>query len=76
MNSHLELSKRPFAAGGRRFALAVLLTCSLSPWVWAETRPAHVAGRFYPAEQTELLDLVNELLERQPAPVISDSPAS
>lgn len=40
----------------------------------AEPRGAKVAGRFYPAERAELLDLVSELLDRQPKPAISQKP--
>ncbi len=40
----------------------------------AEPRAAKVAGQFYPQDRTELLDLVSELLDRQPEPVISQKP--
>ncbi|MDP3703771.1 MAG: AmmeMemoRadiSam system protein B, partial [Candidatus Omnitrophota bacterium] len=53
------------------FLMFTLLACT---GVSAETRPAQVAGQFYPEEQAELLDLVSELLQRQPDPDIADKP--
>lgn len=37
-------------------------------------RTAKVAGRFYPEDQVELLDLVHELLKRQPEPILTRKP--
>ena len=62
MNSRIAL--------GSFLVLALLAGAGVS----AETRPAQVAGQFYPEEQAELLDLVSELLERQPDPVTADKP--
>ncbi len=42
--------------------------------VSAEVRSAKVAGEFYPEERVELLDLVTELLKRQPEPAITAKP--
>lgn len=62
MNSRLDLAS---------FCVVVLLAGAR---VSAETRPAQVAGQFYPEKQTELLELVTGLLERQPAPAITEKP--
>ncbi len=40
----------------------------------AELRTAKVAGQFYPDDPTELLDLIKELLARQPEPATSQKP--
>ncbi len=37
-------------------------------------RTAKVAGRFYPEDQVELLDLISELLKRQPEPILAKKP--
>ncbi len=42
--------------------------------VLAQSRTAKVAGQFYPDDRAELLDLVSELLKRQPAPANSSKP--
>lgn len=57
-----------------------LLLLTLAMWVGqgsplcAEPRSAKVAGRFYPAQRPELLNLVSELLDQQPEPAISQKP--
>lgn len=70
------MSHLPGAAG--RFVLAQLTAIALlagaSPWAAAEPRTPKVAGRFYPANQAELLDLVSGLLDRQPKPPLAQKP--
>ncbi len=39
-----------------------------------EVRPAYCAGSWYPGEASELSGYVNELLEKAPAPSLSDKP--
>ena len=78
MNRHLGLPQfsnaRRRLTGGRAFILAPFLLFVLTLSLWAETRPAHVSGRFYPEDRAELLDLVQELLGRQPEPTITQKP--
>ena len=63
----------------RRRQVGVLLLAFAVWWgtgvaVYSEPRAAKAAGRFYPEGRAELLDLVSELLDRQPEPVISQKP--
>ena len=84
MNGCLEIghraSRRSLGSAGvrlRRASRVLLATAFLfsgSPWVLADTRPPHVAGKFYPEEGSELRELVNELLERQPEPALKQKP--
>jgi AmmeMemoRadiSam system protein B/AmmeMemoRadiSam system protein A len=57
-----------------RIALALIFWLGLSAWVFAELRTAKVAGQFYPQEKAELLDLIRELLKRQPEPESASKP--
>ena len=61
---------------GAALALAVALAGGFGVTLpaWAQARSAKVAGDFYPGDRAELLDLVTELLKRQPEPVITAPP--
>ena len=78
MNRHLRSRQRvePASRWVRVSAslLAIVWWMSSGAAGFAQPRTAKVAGRFYPAERTELLNLVSELLERQPEPVIAQKP--
>jgi AmmeMemoRadiSam system protein B/AmmeMemoRadiSam system protein A len=64
----------------------LLLVGGTASWSWAapvgglvlgeedEPRTPKVAGKFYPDDQVELHDLVNEFLDRQPDPAITKKP--
>ena len=63
-----------------RWGAAGVLCLSAVLWlgsggvVGAEVRTPKAAGRFYPDGRVELLDLVSELLERQPEPAVATKP--
>ncbi|MDP3723753.1 MAG: AmmeMemoRadiSam system protein B [Candidatus Omnitrophota bacterium] len=65
-------SSRRVAAGAVVFVLALWL--GAGAWVGAEPRTAQVAGAFYPADPAELRGLVQELLQRHPAPATLEKP--
>ena len=67
MHSHRQLLQR-------LALLTALLSIPAAPVVVAETRPAQVAGQFYPQERAELRRLVQDLLEGQPSPSLSRKP--
>lgn len=54
--------------------VALLAWAAAATGALAEPRTAKAAGRFYPQTRNELLELVSELLERQPEPAISRKP--
>lgn len=54
--------------------LAVMAWFAAITGAAAEPRKPQVAGQFYPEERAELLDLVTELMQRQPEPAIRRKP--
>ena len=54
--------------------LSLTLGLGLAGSACAEPRTPKVADKFYPGDRAELLDLVSELLKRQPQPVAAKKP--
>jgi len=55
-------------------ALSLAAGVGASEAAFGAVRTAKVAGRFYPEEQVELLDVISRLLERQPEPARAGKP--
>ena len=55
-------------------ALLLGLSLCMASEVCAEPRKPHVAGQFYPAGQSELLELVQGFISGQPEPTVADKP--
>lgn len=68
------LMNRRKPVGLALLGLGLVVAARLTATVWAEPRLPKVAGEFYPEERAELLDLVAELLKRQPEPVLPKKP--
>lgn len=65
---------RGFFSVPRVLLIALAFCLPLESRAAVEVRTAKVAGQFYPEEQAELLDLVTELIKRQPEEAATKKP--
>lgn len=68
----VQMTTKKFRAGV--ILLTVVVWAGIGLEALAQPRTAKVAGQFYPAERSELLEVIGKLIARQPEPATSRKP--